>query len=51
MVVFIIIYFKTVQPFSMSLSMILIHIRRMIGWWMDGWISIYRCTNNIKLYK
>jgi len=31
MILFIIIYCKTVQPFFMSLSMILIHNRMMIG--------------------
>jgi len=38
---------KTVQPFSMSLSMIFIHNRRMRDGCMD--IYVYRCTNNIKL--
>jgi len=41
MILFIIIYCKIVQPISMSLSMILIHNRRMIGWGMDVWISVY----------
>jgi len=50
MILFIIIYCKTVQSFSMSLSMILIHNRRMIEWGMDVWISIYTDAQTISNY-
>jgi len=50
MILFIIIYYKSVLPFPISLSIILIHNRRMIGWGMDVWISIYTDTQTISNY-